>query len=1407
MLVRAARGHGRQHGTRCFKVACKQVHPPWLSPAYAQCNGLLNRSFTLDTGSQGPSLRKRRDSRDGTSSTPRRSLATAVDVRPYANEVPFDNLTQHPIGAIFDPRLPGPIPAVPNIASFDPTRTLVLKGDTTAAPHRIRYYKGIGGDLEDIISILHACLRVGRLERARVILRRISSLQILSPEEMIDLHNDYINASMLKLIERSSNNAAQELHKWFELEIRSKALPITAETVTYMLRAALHNPPGPRRDRLVRRYMDMGGLEVLGLMEAEEQAHITSIVQDFNYPTAEPDPVDDVEQLEEYSGITTKTAVAQVLGPIAIPPVLPVEIKGLGLKTLKQALSLFSTKSSDFNADELDQNQRRQRQEQLERDAVTSAIDRWREDSAQLTKVGIDTTLETKSLGSRMWKWQCVLETYIKEELVKVELAESVTESRSIADNDRCSYGPFLRLLSPERLAAVTILSTMTNLSGHGASRGLPLSSGIMAIGSSVEDESATMVIQKRYGKDVWKNLGRTKLGGVSRMMKRKQYQQVADSLSKTAQFPGFNASATENKWGPQWSTNVRGRVGAFLMSALIECAKIPVKKVHPETGEEVVQMQPAFSHAYQYKLGKKQGVVLANAALIAQLNREPVHSLLAKHLPMLAEPEPWSQFNVGGFLVHPAKVMRIKLGDKDQRHYAEAAIGKGDMEQMFKGLGVLGKTSWRVNREVFDTMLEAWNSGIAIANFPPAEPDLPIPPEPEPSQDPSVRRQWMNAVKNVESIRSGYHSQRCFQNFQLEIARALRDEIFYFPHNIDFRGRAYPIPPYLNHMGADHCRGLLKFGNGKELGENGLKWLKIHLANVYGYDKASLLEREKFSVDHLEDIYDSANSPLVGKRWWLKAEDPWQCLAACFELRNALQSGDPTRFVSHLPIHQDGTCNGLQHYAALGGDEWGAKQVNLIPGDRPADVYSAVADLVKQSLARDLEHGNRFAKILDGKITRKVVKQTVMTNVYGVTFIGARAQVRRQLEAAYPDLPNTPTLHPGLLSSYIATKIFKALSSMFSGAHDIQYWLGECASRISQVVAPEQVDLVRQHLSADDGVAKKGKGTKKPAFSVEEHLQFKSSVIWTNPLRMPVVQPYRTSKTRTISTNLQRVNLSDPHASDPVSKRKQLQGFPPNFVHSLDASHMILSALKCDELGLTFAAVHDSFWTHATDIEAMNGVLRDAFINIHSEDVIGRLAAEFNARYKGGLYLAKIKPESRLGQKIQQYRKGRAYQKILKDQLSSLAPVRDIRTKELLIERHRISLLESSNPEEVEKGRKMVTAGSIFEELSADEDLAPSEDIESLALGQIPQSESTSKLAESEQVDMTSLDDIQNTLPGGTAADIALSDDDMVLDETFKLRQKNPFEAKILGSSSKKQATWQWAWLPFRLPPVPKKV
>lgn len=186
--------------------------------------------------------------------------------------------------------------------------------------------------------------------------------------------------------------------------------------------------------------------------------------------------------------------------------------------------------------------------------------------------------------------------------------------------------------------------------------------------------------------------------------------------------------------------------------------------------------------------------------------------------------------------------------------------------------------------------------------------------------------------------------------------------------------------------------------------------------------------ERLKYANSLLPEIIDSAQHPLTvqsqisftvesfctkycvfinyaqGKRWWAESEEPWQTLACCMEIAKALESDDVESFVSHFPIHQDGSCNGLQHYAALGRDQVGAESVNLAPSRVPQDVYSAVAALVEKLRQRDAQNDVVVAKVLDGFIKRKVIKQTVMTTVYGVTRYGARLQIAKQLKGRFLD-------------------------------------------------------------------------------------------------------------------------------------------------------------------------------------------------------------------------------------------------------------------------------------------------------------------------------------------------------------------------------------------------------------------
>jgi DNA-directed RNA polymerase len=103
-----------------------------------------------------------------------------------------------------------------------------------------------------------------------------------------------------------------------------------------------------------------------------------------------------------------------------------------------------------------------------------------------------------------------------------------------------------------------------------------------------------------------------------------------------------------------------------------------------------------------------------------------------------------------------------------------------------------------------------------------------------------------------------------------------------YFPQNLDFRGRVYPIPPHMNHMGSDISRGMLEFTEGVRLGKEGLKWLKIQFANVWGKDKAVIEDKLRF-VEESGDLVRAIAEDPFRNRQWTQNEDAWQSLAACF--------------------------------------------------------------------------------------------------------------------------------------------------------------------------------------------------------------------------------------------------------------------------------------------------------------------------------------------------------------------------------------------------------------------------------------------------------------------------------------------------------------------------------------------
>ncbi|XVE63488.1 hypothetical protein DITRI_Ditri07aG0024400 [Diplodiscus trichospermus] len=741
----------------------------------------------------------------------------------------------------------------------------------------------------------------------------------------------------------------------------------------------------------------------------------------------------------------------------------------------------------------------------------------------------------------------------------------------------RAAYAPHVDLLPADKIAIIVMHKMMGLVMAAEEDGFVQVVQAAVHIGVAIEQEvrihnflektknyQRKKIIDEDKGLSKEKEILRKRINGLIRRRRLMEVQKLV-----------------KNEEIKPWGRDAQAKLGSRLLELLTETAY--VQPPIDQSGDSPPDVRPAFRHKFKtilkypgQKIKKRYGVIECDPLILSGLDKSAKHMLIP-YIPMLVPPKKWKGYDKGGYLFLPSYVMRTHGSRKQQD--ALKCVHVKSMQKVFEALDMLGSTKWRVNKKVLAVVESIWASGGNIAGLVDRN-DVPIPEKP-PSEDSTEIQEWKWSVRKANKINRERHAQRCDTELKLSVARKMENEEgFYYPHNLDFRGRAYPMHPHLNHLSSDLCRGVLEFAEGRPLGRSGLYWLKIHLANLYsgGVEKLSHDGRLAFVDNHLEEIFDSAKNPINGNRWWLTAEDPFQCLAACINLSEALKSSSPHSVLSYLPIHQDGSCNGLQHYAALGRDSLEAAAVNLVAGEKPADVYSEIAVRVHNIMKRDSEKDPAtnpnalLAKLLIDQVDRKLVKQTVMTSVYGVTFVGAREQIKRRLEEK-GHITDDRVLFSA--ACYTAKVTLAALGELFQAARNIMGWLGDCA----KVIASEN-----------------------------------QPVRWTTPLGLPVVQPYYKSERHLIRTSLQVLALQ--REGNSVEVRKQRTAFPPNFVHSLDGSHMMMTAVACRDAGLHFAGVHDSFWTHACDVEKMNQILREKFVELYSKPVLENLHESFQTSY-----------------------------------------------------------------------------------------------------------------------------------------------------------------------------------------------
>jgi len=399
-----------------------------------------------------------------------------------------------------------------------------------------------------------------------------------------------------------------------------------------------------------------------------------------------------------------------------------------------------------------------------------------------------------------------------------------------------------------------------------------------------------------------------------------------------------------------EWPYHILVDVGKFLYNIIMKYVKFPPK---PDTPIDLYI--PAFYFVLRWR-NCSNGITKNNFPKheimshpsIQKLYKDADSGILifdTSLLPMCSPPRPWIDVNAGSFLFSKANFVRESY---TKRTHLLQNVPAKQLYPVFDSLNQLGLIPWKINQPILDILIQIFQKDGSKELNVPQPPSVLSLPDLRADATEEDRDTYWQLKFDLNMKKNEMYSLWCDCLYKLSLANHFRDKIFWLPHNLDFRGRAYPMSPHLTHLSSDLSRSILIFAEKKPLGPNGLDWLKIHTINLTGMKKREpTYKRLEYANEKLDLIIDSAQNPLTGKKWWLKSDEPWQTLAACKEIDNALQSSNVEKYLSGFPIHQDGSCNGLQHYAALGRDQIGAESVNLYPSSKPQDVYSDIAVMV----------------------------------------------------------------------------------------------------------------------------------------------------------------------------------------------------------------------------------------------------------------------------------------------------------------------------------------------------------------------------------------------------------------------------------------------------------------------------
>ena len=527
------------------------------------------------------------------------------------------------------------------------------------------------------------------------------------------------------------------------------------------------------------------------------------------------------------------------------------------------------------------------------------------------------------------------------------------------------------------------------------------------------------------------------------------------------------------------------------------------------------------------------------------------------------------------------------------------------------KSLNKLQQVGWKINKRVLQALID--NQDEFVSSIP---------------------------IEDNDAKEQKRRSKKLEWKFIITKAEMIKTRTFYQYLDTDYRGRFYYIEPFLNFQGSDVSRGLMQFAKGKPMTSSGLRWLAIHTASVYNMsyhrdeipdwceedyethlleegldtisvDKMTLRDRVEWTHNNMKDILHDGEH----KRISTTAEKPVSYLSACIEWNDYSRALDVGfTHTTHLPIPIDGSNNGWQHLGAISRDSHTGSLVGLTKVKIQKDFYVQTAKKLI-SICDDDDLYSILNSMPMKSIRKGISKRGSMTRAYSAgqkkiaenMFFDCKAE---DYHITYDIDEKDCHKFAGLLIDAINIVCPGPLTTMAYlqdlAAYEIGNYTrfgpdGEPAGKEFRMMENRRRELYRGYDLSDEELEELNdlvKKTSKYNFKLT-HGNGRDRLTWVTPSGFYVNYEKWVNRSVKCKGSIGKRRIT--HVAKIPTKRPDIRGFmcgiSPNFIHSLDASHM---ALVISQWKGEFGAVHDSFSTHASDVDDLLQLTKDVFIDMY---------------------------------------------------------------------------------------------------------------------------------------------------------------------------------------------------------------